>query len=225
MIFDHLVGNRNPSARWFESELINIITPKLTDPLSIVERNTFENYSHGILFNARTRNENGGYAQNPAPVGGYSHLTDNIIRNNLFTNLYSTYSSGGGCCGGLGLNIYLEGDTNDPYVRNMYIYNNTFVTKSNVAPDTGLDFGNATATNADIQGLFIRNNIFQGFTGNWFRGGSGSKFSNVAITNNDAYNNGNSNAISWTGGTPANYTYTNNLTVDPKFISTTNYKL
>lgn len=177
---------------------------------AIVENNKFNNLAMGITFNVRTPNNNGGY-NNPKPVGGYSATTDVTIKNNLFTNLYSAYSYGN-CCSAAGIQFLTEGGTNDGYVRNLLVQNNTFVTKSGNAAISGLDLTNFTASTASTDGITIKNNIFVGFTGQYLEGGS-NKMLNTVTTNNDIWQCGNGNAPSWSGS----LSNTNNQSVNPQF--------
>lgn len=163
---------------------------------AIVENNKFYNQAMGITFNVRTPNNSGGYS-NPKPVGGYSATTDVIIRNNLFANLYSAYSYGN-CCSAAGIQFLTEGGTNDAYVRNLQIYNNTFVTKTGNAAISGIDLTNFTANAASSDGITIRNNIFQGFFGQYLEGGS-AKMLNTISKDNCLWQNGNNNNASWSG--------------------------
>ena len=175
----------------------------------IVENNKFLNKAIGITFNMRTPSNNGGY-NNPMPVGGYSACKNIIIRNNLFANLYSSYSYGN-CCGSAGIQFYTEGDSKDAYVRNMLIENNTFVNRTGNEANNGLDFThfiNGTSPRAD--GITISKNIFVGFVDTYLVGG-GSKMVNIVTKDNDIWQCGNGNAPQWTG-TLVN---TNNTSVNP----------
>lgn len=175
----------------------------------IIENNKFLNQAIGITFNIRTPNNNGGYT-NPKPVGGYSAVTNGIIRNNLFANLYSSYSYGN-CCGSAGIQFYTEGETKDGYVRNLQIYNNTFVNRNSPnASNIGVDLTHFTASTASTDGITIRNNIFMGFVDTYLQGGS-SRMLNTVTRDNALWINGNNNNPSWTGS----LTNTGNLVVNP----------
>ncbi|MBL0183957.1 MAG: T9SS type A sorting domain-containing protein [Chitinophagaceae bacterium] len=114
--------------------------------------------------------------------------------------------------------------TDDPYIRNLTIYNNTVVAKAGDAPWIGLDF--TSQPNGSCDGLYIRNNIVQGFQDAWLKGSNGAtNITNAVVTHNDAIGNGSSNTPSWPSGNPTNYTYNNNRTVNPLFVSTTNFAL
>ncbi len=186
----------------------------------IIENNVINNSSTGVQFNTRGPGNSGGY-QYPAPPGGYSALTDNIIRNNLFSNIYQP---GAGIVGaGAGVLVISEG-TDDPYIRNLYIDNNTILAKPGQSPWFGIDFSSQPKGNAS--GIFIRNNIVRGFQGSWLQGSNGAtNISNMVVTNNDVYQNGNGNLPDWPAGNPSNYTYSANLSVDPQFVSVTDFHL
>ena len=175
-----------------------------------VENNKFNNLAMGITFNVRTPSNNGGY-NNPKPVGGYSATTDVTIQNNLFTNLYSAFSYGN-CCSAAGIQFLTEGGTNDGYVRNLLITNNTFVTKSGNAAVSGLDLTNFTASTASTDGITISKNIFVGFSGQYLEGGS-AKMLNTTTQGNDIWQCGNNNSPSWSGS----LTNTGNISSNPNF--------
>ncbi|HMK04988.1 MAG TPA: T9SS type A sorting domain-containing protein [Ferruginibacter sp.] len=186
----------------------------------LIENNTFNNVSSGVQFNTRTVNQNGGYP-NPGggtPPGGFSQLKDNIIRNNLFTNVYQGNGVGTGC----GICVISESG-NDPQIQNLDIYNNTIVAKAGDAPYLGLDF--TSGENGNATGVNIRNNIVQGFQDRWLRGSSPTtNMSNVVVTHNDAFGNGGNTPL-WPGGNPTSYTYNNNISLNPLFVSILNFLL
>jgi Secretion system C-terminal sorting domain len=186
----------------------------------LIENNTFNNVSSGVQFNTRTVNQNGGYP-NPGggtPPGGFSQLKDNIIRNNLFTNVYQGNGVGTGC----GICVISESG-NDPQIQNLDIYNNTIVAKAGDAPYLGLDF--TSGENGNATGVNIRNNIVQGFQDRWLRGSSPTtNMSNVVVTHNDAFGNGGNTPL-WPGGNPTSYTYNNNISVNPLFVSLLSFLL
>jgi hypothetical protein len=187
----------------------------------LIENNILNNVSSGVQFNTRTINENGGYP-NPGggtPPGGFSQLTNNVIRNNLFSNVYQGNGVGTAC----GVSVISESG-NDPQIQNMDIYNNTIVAKSGDTPWIGLDF--TSGENGNATGINIRNNIVNGFQDAWLKGSSpATRMTGVAVTHNDAYGNGSSNVPNWPGGNPASYTYNNNLNVNPLFVSSTDFHL
>lgn len=213
----HNTLDRTPINNNFES---GIILEFRTESI-LIEYNTFNNLSSGVQFNTRgVDNPGGNNPTNPAPVGGYSYLLNNVIQKNLFSNVYQ----GNGVGTGAGITVISEG-TNDPQILNMDIYNNTIVAKSGDAPYAGIDFSSMTASTASGRNINIRNNIVMNFNGPWLVGASGNSHLNtVVVTHNDAYQNGN-NTPSWPGGNPTNYTYNNNLSVNPLFKSSTDYHL
>jgi len=177
---------------------------------AIIENNIINNSSSGIQFNTRGVGNSGGYNY-PAPPGGYSALTNNIIRGNQFSNIYQTTTGSGG----VGIGVFSEG-TDDPQINGLFIYNNTIIAKSGAAPYIGVDLtsmpkGKGTNVN-------VRNNIVQGFNGSWLQGSTTTNLSNVTITNNDAYING-SNIVSFPGGNPSTYTGTPNFIFSPLLTS------
>lgn len=217
-IHDNILDN-NPANQRMQSGIIF----EFATETAIVENNTFSNMSHAILFNARTPLNSGGYTY-PPPTGGYSALTNNEIRNNLFYNIYTT-ATGGFCCGGVGIQVYIEFDDNDPYIRKLNIYNNTFVAKSTSKPEYAIDFASFTDAGADVDEINVRNNIFIDFNGPYLIGSNPTNASNVVLTHNDAFGNGNADLPSWPGGNPTGYTYSNNLAVDPSFVGGGDYHL
>ncbi len=202
---DHPTVNTN-----FES---GIILEFATESI-IIEDNIINNSCTGVQFNTRGPGNSGGYNY-PAPAGGYSALTNNIIRRNLFSNIYRGNGSG--------IGLFSEG-TNDPYVNGLYIYNNTIVAKPGDAPWWGIDF--SSQDNGNCSNIQVRNNIVKGFAGAWMVGtSSATNINTMTVTHNDAWANGNSNTPSWPAGNPVNYTYANNRAVNPLFVSSTDFRL
>ena len=187
---------------------------------AIVENNVINNKTYGVTFNTRGYAQNGDdryYLPTP-PVGGYSYVLDCKIRNNLFSNMY--YGTGIGNRFAIGV---ISDGPEDPQINNMQIYNNTITAKAGDAPYIAMDF--TSQVNGNCNGLYIRNNIITGFTSTWLQGSAGAtNVTNCTVTHNDAYNNG-SNAPIWPAGNPVSYTYSNNKTQNPLFVSTTNFNL
>ena len=188
---------------------------------ALIENNILNNVSSGVQFNTRPVNNDGGFP-NPGggtPVGGFSYLLNNTIRNNLFSNLY--YGNGSGSAGGI---MIVSESGNDEQINGMNIYNNTFYAKTGAAPIICMDFSNQE--NGNTTNVNIRNNIVIGFTYAWLAGSSpNTAMSNVVVTHNDAFSNGSGNAPVWPAGNPTSYTYNNNLSVNPLFVSSTDYHL
>lgn len=190
----------------------------------LIEDNTFNNVSSGVQFNTRGVNNTGGNnPETPAPAGGYSVLSNNVIRRNLFSNVYQGTGTGTAA----GVTVISEG-TDDPQIQGLDIYNNTIVAKAGTAPWIGIDFTSMAAATASGTNINIRNNIVVGFQDSWLKGTSGAgntHITGIVVTHNNAYSNGNGNVPSWPGGNPANYTYNTNRSVNPMFVSATDFRL
>ena len=209
------INHASPNAN-FES---GIILEFRTESV-LIENNVINNASCGVQFNTRTISNNGGYP-NPGggtPAGGFSQLTNNVIRNNLFSNLYQ----GNGTGTAAGVTVISESG-NDPQIQNMDIYNNTIVAKAGDAPWIGLDF--TSGENGSASGVNIRNNIVVGFKDAWLKGSTVTRMNGVVVTHNNAYSNGNGNAASWPGGNPGSYTFNNHSTANPLFVSSLSFLL
>lgn len=182
----------------------------------IVENNTINNRAVGISYNTRGTTNNGGentYACTyGGSTGGCSGIINNVIRNNIFSNLYARPGAPGGI-------VTISESTNDVQMDGMYIYNNVFsALNTSAGVYNGIDFG-GMGGGANVKNVYIRNNIFQNFKSNPIVKQSGGSQSNIQISNNDFYNNAD-NTISWTGATQSN-----NQTINPLFISATDFHL
>ncbi|MBK7558141.1 MAG: T9SS type A sorting domain-containing protein [Chitinophagaceae bacterium] len=140
------------------------------------------------------------------------------MRNNLFTNLYT----GQGIGNSFAIGVISEG-TDDPQINGFSVYNNTIIAKSANPSYVGIDLSSMPQGNG--QNINIRNNIIQGFGAYPIRGSNPTNITGCFVTHNDFYLNGNNNAVSWPGGNPANYTYNNNISQNPLFVSATNFSL
>ncbi len=180
----------------------------------LIENNIINNKTYGVTFNTRGVGNTGG--NNPAPggtpAGGYSYLVNNVIRNNLFTNMYN----GNGIGNRFAVGVISEG-TDDPQINNLQIYNNTIVASAGNPIGQAFDF--TSQQNGNINGLYIRNNISTGFGGSWIQANAAPVQSNVLITHNDGYLNGNNNPT-WQGAT-----INNNITSNPLFVGNGYYTL
>ncbi|MBK8494111.1 MAG: T9SS type A sorting domain-containing protein [Chitinophagaceae bacterium] len=188
---------------------------------ALIENNIFNNKAYGISFNTRAPGNYGGdNLPNPGgtPPGGYSYLLNNVMRNNLFTNLYT----GQGIGNSFAIGVISEG-TDDPQINGFSVYNNTIIGRSTNPSYMGIDLSSMPQGNG--QNINIRNNIIQGFGAYPVRGSNPTNITGCFVTHNDFYLNGNNNAVSWPGGNPANYTYNNNISQNPLFVSATNFSL
>lgn len=175
----------------------------------IIEDNIIKNKTYGISFNTRAYNENGDdrYYITPTPVGGYSYISDCIIRRNLFTGIYT--GQGMGNRFGIGV-IHDNSNVNDPQIKNLKIYHNTIIGSNYI----GMDF--TSMENGKGTGIEIWDNIVVGFTDSWLRGSSPNPgISQISIRNNIAWNNGAGNVPVFPTK-PTSYTFTQNLIADPK---------
>jgi hypothetical protein len=181
----------------------------------IVENNIINNRAVGISYNTRGINNNGGentYACNyGGAIGGCSGIINNVIRNNVFSNLYPRPGAPGGI-------VTISEATNDVQIDGLHIYNNVFSAKVAGGTYNGIDLG-GMGSGANVKNVYIRNNIFQNFTSNPIVKQAGGSQTNIQITNNDFFNN-NPNTISWTGATQSS-----NQTVNPLFVSSTDFHL
>lgn len=191
---------------------------------AIIEDNIIRNVTYGISFNTRGAALNGDDRENQPGgnvPGGYSYIVDTVIRNNLFHNIYN----GSGTGNRFAVGIISEGVINlDPQANNLQIYNNTIVADGTDPISVGLDF--TSQTNGDVEGLYIRNNIFQDLTGPFIMGdATNTNINTCFITHNDVYQCGNSNNPSFPAGNPTAYTNNNNVSVIPEFVGGGDYTL
>jgi len=205
----------------FNSKVEGGIILEFRTESALIENNVINNKSYGISFNTRGPGNKGGdrdnYVGGNVP-GGYSYLVNNIIRNNLFSNIYE----GSGIGNSFAIGVISEG-TDDPQINDMQIYSNTIVGKAGNGMRIGFDF--TSQPNGNCQNLLIRNNIVNGSKFAWLQGSAGrTNINGAVITHNSAWGNG-ANIPEWPGGNPANYTYNNNLSVNPLFVSTTDFHL
>lgn len=202
------VGATYTYCSWFHDNVFSMpamqasyhgaIQIEFDSPGLLVEKNIMYNHAAGIFFSTRAN------TQHP----------NVIIRNNLMYNLGRT---GGNGNNGTGIGIYSE-STNDCDWSNLQIYNNTIVAKSGMAPWFGLEF-NAFGAGSSLAGANIKNNIIQGFWGNWFYGSNMQYMTNFKMEYNNVYGNGNSNAIQTVGTPGTGYSVANNTTNVPGFVN------
>jgi hypothetical protein len=152
---------------------------------ALIENNVINNKTYGISFNTRGPGNKGGDRNNFVGgnvPGGYSYLVDNIIRNNLFTNMYQ----GQGTVNRFAIGVISEG-TDDPQISNMQIYNNTAVAKAGNTSNIGFDF--TSQPNGSVAGVTIKDNIIVGFAYESIKGVKAKTQGAVNITNNCYWNN------------------------------------
>jgi len=152
----------------------------------IVENNILHNVSSGVQFNTR----NG------------TIISNCVISKNTFTNL--SHGDGSGTAGGI---VIISEGTNNPVITNLTIYKNTITAAPGKEPLVGIDL--VSGENGNATGVYIKNNIIQGFPMAWLKGSTPTQMSDVVLTLNHATGNGNDNEPSWPGGDPLNYKYSN----------------
>jgi hypothetical protein len=151
---------------------------------AIVENNTLNNISSGVQFNTRSG----------------TVISDCVISKNLFTNL--GHGVGSGSTGGI---LIISEGTNNAVITNLQIYKNTITAAPGYEPLIGIDL--TSGNNGSATGVYIKNNIVNGFILAWLKGSVPTKMTDVVLTHNQAAGNGNENEPSWPGGDPTNYTY------------------
>ena len=179
----------------------------------LIENNIIKNKTYGVTFNTRTVNQRGDDRNNFVGgnvPGGYSYLVNNVIRNNLFVNMYN----GSGIGNRFAVGVISEGDVGDIMINDLQIYNNTVLGSIGLA----FDFTSGKS-NGSFVGLNVRDNIVQGFGDAFFRYTNGAQMNNISFRKNIVFNNGNGNNAAITGGTPSAYTNDGGLKVNPDLNS------
>lgn len=213
---NHQIKGSYPYSVWIHDNTISqptlnanfesgIILEFSTDT-AIIEKNILNNVSTGVQFNTRDR----------------SVVSNIIIRNNLMTNIGR--ATGDGNNGGA--IIFITETTHNATLSKINIYNNTILAAPGNAPWEGIEFGDAiSGTGGSASNINIKNNIVSGFKNSWLRANTPTHTNQLVVTHNNIYNNANDNMPLWPGGNPTNYTYANNLSVDPLFVGGSNYSL
>ena len=176
----------------------------------IIENNTFKHLCQGILLSTS--------------YNGKAIVFDNItIRKNVFENIGTVTTFGGMQIGAI--NISPEPTASyDATINNVYIYNNTMNGTTNAR------HGIRVGANGALTNIYIKNNIITNFLTaaiNVWRYNANRLLTidNLEIQYNNLYANGNSNNVlySFTGTT--NLTESNKTTLNPSFVSQTNFNL
>lgn len=153
----------------------------------IIENNKLNNISGCILFYTRD----------------FSFISDVVISNNTFLNIGKKSINGHK---GVGIGLYSEG-TNNFAVNNFTVHNNTLAAASNNAPYYGIEIAGA----ASVTDMKITNNSIQEFSIASFCSNPAFVINKLVIENNKLTGNGNNNKPFYIRGTPADYTFKNNL--------------
>jgi hypothetical protein len=167
-----------------------------------IKNNTFNNLTKNVVFYPRTGDT----------------IKDVSITNNIATNVYG---ASGTFYGGF------ESGDGRVFQDSIAIYNNTMIAKAGNAPNFAINFG-TTQPNYYIRNTHVKNNIIQGFVTNAFRSGSLGLISNSSFSYNNLYQNGDNVNLfpAWaSGSTLSAGTVSNNLALNPQFVSPTNFNL
>ena len=170
----------------------------------IIENNVIDKMSNFIIFTPRPGNT----------------ISNVEIRNNLCTQVAKA--------GGNGSNasfINVHGGNTHFTINTLNIYNNTFIADPDHRPWWGIELGGTTK--GGITNINIKNNILANtYSGAIVQGVQGGVvMDKVSITHNDIYGHVATQDPVWTGTAPSHYTYSNNIHVDPLFVSTASYLL
>lgn len=171
---------------------------------AIIENNVIDKMSNCVLFT-------------PRPGNTISKVS---IRGNLCSHVGKTTGNGSNASF---INIGPGGT--DFTVDGLDVFNNTFLADPANRPWWGIELGGTTA--GKMANVSIKNNLIAHvIAGAIVQGAPGGVvMDKVAITNNDIFDVTDTNDPKWTGTTPTNLVYTNNLHVDPMFVSPTDYHL
>lgn len=195
----------------------------------IISDNIFRNLTSAIILQHIYPNE----TEHP----GTGTINNVRIYNNLAYNIGETSTGGRWTYGSLAAIAIQDYEYNSGNVTDsVFIDNNTLVASGIVRSSTYMSTGFLIAGNQTLTNIRFRNNIVKGFTGATSYNAGIAAYgtmpnTNLLIQNNDFNGNGNSNAPLWFalhGGqfaTGTGYSYTNNITTDPYFVSTTDYRL
>ncbi len=178
------------------------VTLEFQTDTAIVEDNVFDKITTGVLYTPRDN----------------SVIKNNIIRRNLIKNI------GMGEGTGFFINFGGDGHTNVTY-NGLSVYNNTMIMSPSNQTWWGIQL--PSIDSGSISNVNIKNNIINGAMGAPITQYSSVGITNLNISNNDMYGNGNDNApLLANAPAPVNYTYANNLiNINPAFANTSTYSL
>lgn len=195
----------------------------------IISYNIFRNLTNAIVL------------QHIYPIAG-EHPNTGLINNvRIFGNLIygigespSSTRWSYGSVGGIAIEDYQYNTGN--ITDSVFVDNNTVVSAGALRSNTYMSCGFHLAGNQTLTNIRFRNNIVKGFNGATSLNAAFLAYgtmpnTNLLIQNNDFAGNGNSNAPLWDdlhGGqfaTGTGYGHTGNITTDPLFTSTTDFRL
>lgn len=195
----------------------------------IISENIFYNLTAAIVI------------QHIYPIGTEHPNPGNVnnikIKNNLVYNIGETSTGNRWSYGSVGAIAIEDYEYNiGNLTDSVFIENNTLVSSGIVRSNTYMSAGILISGNQTLTNIRIQNNIIRGFNGSTSLNAAiiafGTQYnSNLLIRNNDCFANGNSNAPLWDdlhGGQfvpGTGYSYTSNITTDPLFTSSTDFRL
>jgi Secretion system C-terminal sorting domain len=169
----------------------------------IVENNKFNNLTKNVVLYPRTGDS----------------IKNVVVQKNLFTNING---ASGSAYGGY------ESGTGESFQENITIQNNTFTATPTNAPNFAINLG-TTASGYTVKNVQCKNNIIQGFVTNACRSGNLGVVSNSTFSHNNLYLNGDNTTLfpSWASpsGLPTSTTISNNLNLNPLFVSAADFNL
>jgi uncharacterized repeat protein (TIGR02059 family) len=159
---------------------------------AIVEYNYFKNISHGIGIHG-------------GDVG--DHATNLYIRYNIFDQMGNSNESWG---------MYWYSGNGNGTENKLYFDNNIFTSY----PGSPMGIGLALPPTEHATDVYVRNNIFVGFSYAFISAYGSGTMDRLYLQNNILYQNGNSNNPLWEAPySPTNVTSTNNLKTNPLFVT------
>jgi len=207
-IHNNNLGHDSQSARWQDGIYLENYATDASMSMSdvIIEDNVFNNMTRAISFMKVTS-------------GIQSQFKRITIQKNQMTNIGRDASG----ANGWGINWMGDGGV----FRDINIYNNTIVAAS-LSTRSQLVGINLPVRNSTVDVYRIVNNIIHGFDNSPIMTDGGfltGTIDSLFLQNNDMYQNGNSNDPKWWGVVPTNIISTNNLKVNPLFVSATDFRL
>lgn len=186
----------------------------------IINNNVFKNVTSGVMFQQLFPNDDW-------PID--NHMENLQVYNNIIT---VGIVPGGWTYGQLVGISFTEG-RGDKTGKDAFIYNNTVICKgfgsrTDIYGVAGISYYCYT----DWDGFYVKNNIFQGFTGGTLRSGffvgvGYSEMNYLTFENNLLYGNGHGNQPYFTSDfdSGTNYSMADNVTASPGFVSPFDYHL
>ncbi len=212
-----IIPGTYPYAAYVHDNLFKINTPHSVtpnSPTSVIGTN-LEGNIDGIII-ANNHYVNYPYPVQATMINTTTYLKNITIRNNLFEN--TGYTNDGYTFDISLLTSNCPDTAHCKSLDGVKIYNNTM--KSPNAQASIFVYANPTASKTN--NVQIINNIVQSAGSAWLQFNDSGVQSNYTVKNNILYQNGNSNAVSYTGGAsqPTGWTYTGNIIANPLLDST-----